>query len=251
MKRKIRENNVIGTICAPDGIGALPGIIIVPGSDGGIPEAFADKLAAEGYAVLALGYFGIDDLPAALENIYLEYFQHAIKWFRAQPEVDESVTLLGYSRGGELVLLLGSFFPELINAIVAYVPSSVVCGGFPHPNVPAWTYNNQPIAPFLPGLMSDDKTLTEENDLYLACQSGQIPFHKNSEDDPYVIADLFRARNKLEDALSNAAIPVENIRCPILILSGEDDKIWPSNQYCELIDGGNSSKNNRQYEESI
>ena len=33
---------------------------------------------------------------------------------------------------------------------------------------------------------------------------------------------------KFSNRIKEATIPVENIRCPILILSGNDDKQWPS-----------------------
>lgn len=241
---QVNENGLVGTLFQPDTKKKLPGIILIPGSDGGIPEDFAEKLANEGYAVLALGYFGLEGLPKYLENIPLEYFQQAFVWFKKQENLREnSIALIGYSRGGELALLLGSLFPHLMNALITYVPSSVVCGGFPHPNQPAWLYNNKLITPFLSGLTSYEKNHTEAQDLFLACESGKIPYHANTADDPYDINELFLARNQKNNLLNSAAIPIENIRCPLLILSGEDDKIWPSALYGQrIIDRLNQKK---------
>lgn len=243
-KTQIRENGLVGTLFQQDTREKLPGIILIPGSDGGVPEAFAEKLANESYTVLALGYFGLEGLPKYLENIPFEYFQQAFAWFKKQENVrGNNITLIGYSRGGELALLLGSLFPRLMNAIIAYVPSSVVCGGFPHPNQPAWLYNNKPITPFLTGLTSFEEEFTEGKDLFLACEAGKIPYHANTADDPYDISELFLARNQQNNLLNSAAIPVENIRCPLLILSGEDDKIWPSALYGQrVIDRLNQKK---------
>ena len=123
-------------------------------------------------------------------------------------------------------------FPHLMNGIIAFVPSNVVCGGFPHPNKPAWLFKRHPIAPFLHGLMSSDEELSEAEDLFLACKEGIIPYHANSEKEPYDISDLFLARQK---RLNATPIPVEKIHCPILIVSGQQDKIWPSSLYGKAI----------------
>ena len=117
-----------------------PGIIIVSGSDGGIPgnnaipEFFIQEIVNHGFAVFALAYFGYNNLPPLLEKIPLEYFLNAINWFKSQDYInDNAVGIIGQSRGGELALILGSLVPNEFNAIVSIVPSDMVCGGFPHP----------------------------------------------------------------------------------------------------------------------
>jgi hypothetical protein len=137
-KRSIREDGLVGTLFFPRNMQKLPGIIVVPGSSGGISELNAQLLASHGYVVFALGYFGVNGLPKMLENIDLGYFKKAISWLKKQEQVKaNSIALLGDSRGGELVLLIASVFPRDVNAVVAYVPSSVVNGGVPFVNLPA------------------------------------------------------------------------------------------------------------------
>jgi fermentation-respiration switch protein FrsA (DUF1100 family) len=234
-KRDIREQGLVGTLYS--GEGKRPGIVLLSGSDGGIPganstpEAFIEFLVKKGFTVFALGYFGVPGLPENLEKIPLEYFKKAMEWF--QPHVQD-VRLIGQSRGGELVLLLGVFFPELIHSIVAIVPCSMVCGGLPHTNWPAWTYENKPVEPFLTALTSSEKDATEFDDLKVAYETGMVPYHANTAEDPYQIEDLFRLRIKKSDA-GRAAIPVEKIRCPLLLLSGSLDAIWPAEVFCEQI----------------
>ena len=101
------------------------------------------------------------------------------------------------------------------------------------PNIPAWTYKGESFSSFVGGLSSHNTNLTELQDLEEATKNGLIPRHKNTEDDPFIIADLFAGRNKLDNLA--AKIPVEKITSPILLLSGEDDAIWTSNQYCQNI----------------
>lgn len=214
----------------------LHAVMILPGSSGSTPDAMAQHLASYGYMVLALKYFGAEGLPAHLEGISLRYFTDAITWLRSEALVKAfSITLLGYSRGGELSLLLGSMFPTLIDGIIAYVPSSCVCGGFPHPNRAAWLHQNKPIVPFLKGVSSSDANLTEAEDLRLAMEGGKIPFHQDSEQDPCAVVDLFMARQNSQKDAAYTAIQVEHIRCPLMVISGQDDKIWPSSLYAKQI----------------
>jgi dienelactone hydrolase len=226
-----------GTLFYPQSeTGSLHAIVILPGSSGSIPDAMAQHIASYGYLVLALRYFGSEGLPKYLEGISLKYFTDAITWLRGEAVVKAfSITLLGYSRGGELSLLLGSMFPTLVDGIIAYVPSSNVCGGFPHPNRPTWLHHNKPTTPFLKGLSNDDPTLTEADDLRLATEEKKIEFHQNTETDPYLVVDLFLARQQNQKDAPYTAIQVENIRCPLLVVSGQDDKIWPSSLYAKQI----------------
>ncbi len=49
---------------------------------------------------------------------------------------------------------------------------------------------------------------------------------------PVTMRALYTAPNNASDA----AIPVERIEGPILLISGTDDRLWPSTRFCELIE---------------
>lgn len=236
-REQISGSSFYGTLFYPQSeTGTLHAVVILPGSSGSIPDSMAQHIASYGYMVLALKYFGSEGLPAHLEEISLKYFTDAITWLRSEASMKAfSITLLGYSRGGELSLLLASMFPTLVDGIIAYVPSSRVCGGFPHPNRPAWLHQNKAISPFLKGLSNDELALTEADDLRLAIEEGKIEFHQNTEVDPYCVVDMFLARQQNQKDASYSTIQVENIRCPMLVISGQDDKIWPSSLYAKEI----------------
>ena len=227
-QKDISRDGVVGTFFYPKNMKSGPAIITLTGSSGGISKTISQLLASHGYAVLALGYFGMPGLPDKLEEIPLEYFQNAIHWLKKQPQVDPNcVALWGVSYGGELVMLLGSTFPTEINAIVAYVPSNLVYGGIPNFNKPAWTFKNQPLS-FMP------MPTTEE--LLSAVKEGKVPFHMGTVEDPQEPTLLYLyGLNKFSEFIDKSAIPVENIRSPLLLLTGEDDKLWPSTLYANRI----------------
>lgn len=228
-----KQGGPVGTFFIPTAQVGRVGVIVIPGSDGGVPESIAARIASYGFPAFALGYFGSAELPDALERIDLEYFTNAVEHFKEMLKKDiDAIVLLGYSRGGELVLILGSLFPDLVQGIIASAPSCFAVGGFPHPNVPAWVLNNQPALPYIGGLTSENKDLLEHEDLDVACRRGIILFHENTASDPFDVVDLFVAR---ESKGKGADIPVEKIRCPLLVFSGMQDKIWPAYHYSEEI----------------
>lgn len=216
---EVRENGIVGVLFIPPSEEPLPVIITLNGSNGGLSENRAKLLTSNGFAVFALGYFGVDGLPSNLQDIPLEYFTTAFTWLKDQRNIDSSrIGLYGISRGAELSLILGSFFPGSVQAISAIVPSSVVYGGLSETPVNAWIYKGSPILPF--ALVSqtdftDGKGTTSQN--------------------PINTRASFLEGMKDKEAFAAAAIPVENIQCPLLLVSGGDDQMWPSDLYAQQI----------------
>ncbi len=190
------EGQLHGVLLLPNTTERRPGVLVVGGSEGGMPLRKAAWLASRGYAALALAYFRYDDLPPRLEAIPLEYFGSALAWIMQRPEISaDRIAVVGTSRGGELALQLGSMFPQ-IKAVVAYVPANVrfraCCGdtGVPY----AWTWQGRPLAFVFP-------------------------------------RDLLR--NPM--AAMQAAIAVEHTHGPILLISGEDDGVWESTRMAGAV----------------
>lgn len=198
----------------------LPVIITLSGSNGGLGENRAQLLASHGFAVLALGYFGVEGLPSNLEDIPLEYFEVAFNWIKTLPNLDSShVGLYGVSRGGELALILGAWFPESVQSIVAAVPSSVIYGGLSETPVHAWVYQGKPLTPFAP-IDSTDFSNGRGDDAAL----------------PACTLTGFLEGMKDKQAFEDASIPVERIQAPLLIISGGDDQVWASSIYASKIE---------------
>ncbi|MEV0615174.1 acyl-CoA thioester hydrolase/BAAT C-terminal domain-containing protein [Nonomuraea sp. NPDC050404] len=204
--------------------GAAPGVIVVGGSDGGQQDHAAALLAARGYTVLSLGYFGVEDRPAHLHRIDLGYFLKAITWLIEQPDVTgERVAVVGLSRGGELALQLGSM-DERVAAVVAGAPSSVrQCGlttNYTDYTQPAWQLDGEAL-PFVPGKMTASSFFGFMRGWLLRRPIAQRPIFERALRDSAV--------------MDSAAIEVERIAGPVLLLSGTDDRLWPSERYGELV----------------
>ena len=100
---------------------------------------------SHGHPTLALAYFHYPGRPGQLRDIPLEYFATAARRLAAESGRRRGrVAALGYSRGTEAAMLLGAYFPELVDGVVVYAPTSRAGPGFP--NGAAWTRAGRPIA---------------------------------------------------------------------------------------------------------
>lgn len=209
-KIAVRENGLVGTYFS---VGAPSTVIVLGGSSGGLKEGRAEELAKQGFNTLALAYFAAEHLPRNLNQIPLEYFEKGLQWVKKDVS---KIGLWGTSRGAELSLILGTLFPDQIQAIAAHVPSSVVYGALDETAFPAWTYRGKPIAPNAPFTTIQSSTGESEK----TAIAGTPCFLEGMED-------------KL--AFAASAIPVEKIRCPLLLISAQEDQMWPSTLFAEQI----------------
>lgn len=219
----VNDQGLVGFYVAPPGPGPFPALLIFGGSEGGLRTGKISALyyAGLGYACLGLAYFDAPGLPRTLENVPLEYFDTALRWLQARPEVaPERVGVMGGSRGGELALLLAANYPQL-KAAVATVPSGVVWGGMSlssNIEVAAWTLRGQPL-PSVPysGAAREARVDPQGNVAYV--------------DAPVFLADIAAAS---PDDLERATIRVEDSQAAILMLAGEDDQLWASCTLAEI-----------------
>ena len=222
--REIRERELVAKLFKPKKAGRYSGIMVMGGSGGGFAwsEQVAALLSSHGYAALALAYFHYEGLPPDLVDIPLEYFETAIQWMQEQDSIiPGKVAVSGISHGGELVLLLGSTY-STIRCVVAYVPSNAVMGSFTSDpkkqNHPSWTFRGKGIPRIKrkrkPAKL--DETYTRE----------PIPLT------PRFLANYdFSAVREIKDG----AIPVENTNGAVLMITGQDDQMWPSPMMADYV----------------
>ena len=199
--------------------GPHPAMLMLGGSGGGVlgTWGYPGGMSSHGYAVLSLGYFGVEGLPPEHALIPLEYFKTALDWLSEHPAVDATrIGVLGMSRGGELALLLGATYPQ-IATVVAQVPSHVVwsgCCGFNGPS--GWSLGGEPIQQVL-GVVTPEA----------------VARHANGREPQFV--HNFLALLDDEAAVARAVIPVERINGPVLLTSRRDDLVWPSTYMADQV----------------
>lgn len=219
------DGDLVGTLFHHDELRPSPAVILLAGSDGGQLDHAAALLASHGYAVLALSYFGLEDLPPTLAHIDLDYFRRAVTWLLDQPEVDGDarLTVIGLSRGGELALLLGSR-DDRIGAVVAAAPSSIRQAGltknYTDFSQPAWEDGGQPL-PFVKGGRYTFRSFLSFARIWLFAR----PMRQRRDFE----------RGLADAAAADAAIEVERIAGPVMLVAGGDDQLWPSDVYSGRI----------------
>lgn len=190
------EGQLHGVLFVPAAEGRHPGVLVVGGSEGGLPAQKAAWLASHGFAALALAYFRYDDLPPDLEAIPLEYFGRALAWVMQRPEIlADRIAVVGTSRGAELALQLGSMYPQ-IRAVVAYVPANV--------RYPA------------------------------CCGKTRVPYAWTWQGQPLAFDRPWESSRNPAAAM-HASIAVENTQGPMLLISGDDDGVWPSSDMANAV----------------
>lgn len=187
------------------------GVLVLGGSEGGVPEKLASPIVEAGFPTLALAYFKEEGLPPELERIPLEYVIQAMSWLKSQSDtMPDNIIVVGWSKGAELSLLLASKEPSISN-VVAIAPSSVVWAGIlkDWSKVPgsSWTYDGQGLA--------------------------FVPFNPSGEVNG--LLDLYT--QSLENRADNgkANIPVQKISADVVLMTGENDEIWPSPTMAETV----------------
>jgi nucleolar protein 56 len=211
------RNGLVGGFFAPPGGEPAPGVLHLHGAGGRPHLATGRLLASRGFATLALQYVGDPDpLPDSLAEVPLEYVERAVEWLRRHDQVaDAPVGLVGFSRGGELALLSASRAEE-VGAVVGWVPSGVVWEGLDSDGRPAgtaaWSVDGEPVP-------------------YLALAEAD-PSPPPAPSLPYFEPAL---RSAGESELEAASVPVERMGAPVLLVSADDDRRWPSAALSERV----------------
>lgn len=193
-----------------------PIVIVLPGSSKGfIKEQSVIGIIEKGYDVLLLAYHGIENLPNEMEKIPIEGVNNSIQWLRKNGVKEQrKIVVLGISKGAELGLVYASKYDD-IDGLVCYSPSNFVLPN--HVGVKkeesyksSWTYKGEELS------YARIEKFTDP--------AGKIEYKKYIEPILKDSTELMRGR-----------IQVEDIKCPILLLSGKDDKVWPAYEMSLLI----------------
>ena len=195
-----------------------PLIVGLGGSEGGNAwdsdywKKTRDQFIAKGYAFLAIGYFGGKGTPDTLNKISINQVHDAILVATKNKKIyKRKIAIIGGSRGGDLALLIGSYFKD-IKCVVALVPSHVAFPGHTnHFTTSAWTFDDKEL-PFVP------------------VNKEAVPFLMKRD-----LRGTFTAMLKDSIAEEKAIIKVEKINGPILLLSATKDDHIPGVEMCNKM----------------
>lgn len=203
----VQHAGLVAQFYRPERPGPHPAVLAFGGSEGGLQsgQASGELLAPHCIAVLALAYFRAPGLPATLDQVPLEYFVTALDHLAAQGSVDPArIGVVSGSRGSEAALWLASHDARIRSVVVA-TPSHSAWGGRTTEGS-AWTFGGKPWPWLTP---AQDSTLSQLRRFELALQ------------------DVDRVRS--------TRFPVERINGAVLLISAEQDQIWPSTAMSEDI----------------
>ena len=131
---------------------AHPGTVVVfKGSDGSNNDELARQVRDQGYNVLGLYFFGQPGQQQYLANVPLEFFDEVLAWINDHGDVQEPITVMGVSKGAELVANLAIRYPEIDN-IVVFTPSAYTyqgLGDYRNGGSSSFTWKGEPV-PYVP-----------------------------------------------------------------------------------------------------
>ena len=211
-----------------------PLVVGLGGSEGGNAwtsnywKKTRDQFIEEGYAFLAIGYFGAKGTPDTLQKIAIEDIHYAIEVATRNKKINKrKIAIVGGSRGADLGLLLGSYYKD-IKCVVGIVASNVSFpGNTSHFTTSSWTYQKKEL-PFVP------------------VNEAAVPYLMKRD-----LRGTFEAMLKDTIATKNALIRVENINGPILLVSATRDEICPSTAMAEQMINRLKTKRFKYYFEHI
>lgn len=207
----------------------LPVVIVLGGSEGGAfaAKTYAPMLAAHGFAVLGLPYYSpgydpgdtVPGLPTSFSEIPADRLIAVKAWIDRQRDLDSRrIAIWGVSKGGEFAVLAASRLPW-ITAIVGVVPSDVVWEGWGRagPATSSFSWDGKPL-PYVPYLGFD---------LELArLQRGERMEARR----PHIAG-----RAAYPERIAAATIKVEDYAGQMLLIGGDDDRVWPSGPMARAI----------------
>lgn len=214
--KAIKENGFQANYFSKKSIQNKTAVIVLGGGQWG--DYWAQHFAKNDMVGLSIPYTGREPLPRLPEEIELEYFKKAINWLAQQPEVNRNkIVVMGASKNAELALILASTFHESIDGVVAYAPSSV-----------SWSNT------VLPYNSDELKASWKVKGIDIP----YVPMDKIKGDNSNTIDMLGYWEKGLQktDFIAQASIKVEQIKGPILLISGNDDKVWPASKMADMIE---------------
>ncbi|XP_021454488.2 bile acid-CoA:amino acid N-acyltransferase isoform X1 [Oncorhynchus mykiss] len=196
----ITEGGITGTLFLPPGPGPFPALLDLWGGGGGLVEYRSALLSSHGFVSLALEYMTPRTSGGSTSHVGNEYFEAAFTVLKQHPQVcGDSIAILGLSFGTSVALGMAVYSTVI-------QPRCLVCVSGSHV---------QPVK----GSLSD--------------VFGEI--NKNVRNTRYDEENRVIWRDLLLPIPTDPTkkVDVGQLKCPVLMIVGEDDQNWPATESAE------------------
>ncbi|XP_066579569.1 acyl-coenzyme A thioesterase 1-like isoform X2 [Amia ocellicauda] len=211
----IRQSGVRGTLFVPLGPGPFPAVLDMWGGGGGLVEYRSALLASHGYVSLALDYYSTQVMEKSPDNdpsLGYEYFETAFTILQDHPQVaSDRVALLGLCFGTAVALRVTAY-SAVIN------PRCVVCISGSHV---------QPVKEPISSIRAE----MQKNYYKFRCD----------QNNHLITRDMFLP----VPPDPSKKVDVGRLKCPLLLIVGEDDQSWPTAESAEDIEKMMETAGNR------
>ncbi|KAJ3612602.1 hypothetical protein NHX12_020870 [Muraenolepis orangiensis] len=205
----VQQRGVIGTFFIPPGPGPFPGVLDMWGGGGGLVEYRAALLASHGFAAMALKY--LDHSSDSPSNFGIGYFETAFQIIQEHPQViSDRVGILGLSLGTSVAITVAAY------SKIAR-PRCCVCVSGSH-IYPISTHGVMEKA-----MSRNDGKAWKDEENNMIWRNMILPITT----DPALKVDVGR------------------IKCPLLLVNGDDDQNWATVESAEDIANMMSVAGNR------
>jgi dienelactone hydrolase len=232
-REQLRGEGFSGSLFLPAGGDAAATVLLVPGSTGvGALEPEAALLASRGYCAFVAGYMREEGLPPSLREIPIEALLSAAQALAAHERVEgERIGWIAASVGTQGALAALALTDPQVRCAVAMAPGSVIWQALPEngrpPKTAAWAHGGEPL-PWLP--IHGERLIPE-----IVRHEILERFSRHPRPRALHMRPAYEPSLRDRDAVTQASIPVERINCPLLMVSGDADEMWPASEMSESI----------------
>lgn len=221
---RIEEGLLNGFHLVPEELNSEGVIVTFGGSEGSPNYEVGRILVEQGYEVYSLFFFGPGELPDELMLVPLEFFDDFLTYHTENSNSDGPITLLGASKGAELVMNLASRYEE-IDHIVLYAPTmySFFSLDQQNSNQSSWSYEGSTV----PYLSAMDGSMWETMKMI-----GGFIFYYPVRYAPVYESVFAGTSNEDKEA---ARIKIENFAGSGIAFIGGADEMWPAELLTEDI----------------
>ncbi|KAL2102596.1 hypothetical protein ACEWY4_001764 [Coilia grayii] len=209
----VRERGVKGKLFIPPGPGPFPAVLDMWGGGGGLVEYRAALLASHGFVTMALGYLSAEDKRTP--TLETEYFDIAYHILQSHPQVcPDRVAALGLSFGTTITLTMAAYSKTAqacLSSLLLLSPRCCVCISGIH------------VYPF----SKPQKSLFE----VLEYMKRTLLKARIDENNHVIWRDAVLPIPTEQDT----KVDVARIKCPLMIVVGQDDQNWATVESTEDI----------------